>query len=131
MRFIYSTLDYTICPIVNIAKDIEDKYPDWQFGENVKETVSVFRKKYFNKFFGMPNFDDLSENEKNILITLREYGINIIDMKLNKEILSEIAEHLNIRYSTYDVMHAILKLANSDSANKNTYKRIADKYIRF
>ena len=75
--------------------------------------------------------DDLSENEKNILITLREYGINIIDMKINKEILSEIAEHLNIRYSTYDVMHAVLKLANSDSANKNTYKRIADKYIRF
>lgn len=131
MKFIYSTLDYTICPIVNIAKDIEDKYPDWQFGENVKETVSVFRKKYFNKFFGMPNFDDLSENEKNILITLREYGINIIDMKINKEILSEIAEHLNIRYSTYDIMHAILKLANSDSKNKNTYKQIADKYIRF
>ncbi len=131
MRFIYSTLDYTICPIVNIAKDIEDKYPNWQFGENVKETVSVFRKKYFNKFFGMSNFDDLSENKKNILITLREYGMNIIDMKINKEILSEIAEHLNIRYSTYDIMHAILKLANSDSANKNTYKRIADKYIRF
>ena len=52
-------------------------------------------------------------------------------MKINKEILSEIAEHLNIRYSTYDIMHAILKLANSDSANKNTYKRIADKYISF
>lgn len=131
MKFIYSTLDYTICPIVNIAKDIEDKYPDWQFGKNVKESVSIFRKKYFNKFFGMSNFDDLSENEKNILITLREYGINIIDMKINKEILSEIAEHLNIRYSTYDIMHAILKLAHSDSKNENTYKRIADKYIRF
>ena len=65
-----------------MVKDIEDKYPNWQFGENVKETVSVFRKKYFNKFFGMSNFDDLSENEKNILITLREYGINIIDMKI-------------------------------------------------
>ncbi len=131
MKFIYSTLDYTICPIVNIAKDIEDKYPNWQFGKNVKESVNIFRKKYFNKFFGMSNFDDLSENEKNILITLREYGINIIDIKIKKEILSEIAEQLSIRYSTYDIMHAILKLANSDSKNKNTFKRIADKYIRF
>ena len=91
----------------------------------------VCLKKYFNKFFGMPNFDDLSENEKNILITLREYGINIIDMKINKEILSEIAEQLNVRYSTYDIMNAILKLANSDSENKSTYKKISNKYISF
>ena len=26
MKFIYSTLDYTICPIVNIAKDIVIHY---------------------------------------------------------------------------------------------------------
>ena len=131
MRFIYATLDYTICPIVNIAKDIQDKYPSWQFGENVIETIRDFRKKYFNKFFGMSDFDNLSENEKNILLTLREYGINIIDMKIDKAILSEITGYLNKRYSTYDIMKVILKLSNSDSVNKNTYKKIVSKYINF
>ena len=131
MRFVYSTLDYTICPIVNIAKDIQDKYPNWQFGKNVPETINVFRVKYFKKFFGMADFDDLSENEKNILITLREYGVNIIDMKINKSILSEIAEHLNKRYSTYDIMNIIIALSNSNSSNKDVYKKIVSKYITF
>lgn len=131
MRFIYSTLDYTICPIVNIAKDISDKYPHWDFGKYVLETIGEFRKKYFKNFFGIANFDDLTENEKTILLTLKEYGVNIIDACVDKNVLSEISEYLKVRYSTYDIINVILTLSNSNSKNRNIYKKIANKYIAF
>lgn len=129
MKFIYSTLDYTICPIANIAKDIQEQYLNWEFGRNVIESITKFRKKYYETFFGMPDFDELSQNEVSIMSTLREYGVNIIDAEINKKVLAEIDNQLNKRFSTYDIMNAIRYLANSDSEYIRTYKKIVSKYI--
>lgn len=129
MKFIYSTLDYTILPIASIAKDIQEEYPSWGFGKNVVESITSFRKKYYETFFGMPDFDELSQNEISIMTTLKEYGVNIIDAEINKAILAEIDNHLNKRYSTYDIMNAIKKLSRSESSHIKIYKKIVSKYI--
>ena len=128
MKFIYSTLDHTICPIVNIGKDIMEKYPKWPFGKNVKEIINDFNKKYYSVIYGISNLDDYSDNEKKILMTLREYGINIKEL-VNHEMLKEIEENLNIRFSTYDIVNIIKKLTTNSRKYKNSFNEIMDKYF--
>ena len=128
MKFIYSTLDHTICPIVNIGKDLMEKYPKWPFGKNVKEIINDFNKKYYSVLYGIANLEDYSDNEKKILMTLREYGINIKEL-VNREMLKEIEESLNIRFSTYDIVNAIKKLAINSNKYKNSFNEIIEKYF--
>ena len=129
MRFIYSTLDYIICPIANIGKEIIEKDSDWVFGKNVSETINNFNQKYYRAFFGVEDFNIFTENQRNILLTLREYGVNVKDCNLSQDILEEIEQNLAVRYSTYDVMNAIKKLSRVSENNKETYNKIIDKYF--
>ncbi len=129
MKFIYSTLDYIICPIVDVAKELSEKYGKWKFGKNVLETINEFNGKYYMTFYGVGNFDEYSENEKKILLTLKEYGVNVKECGLDKNMLLEIENKLNTRFSTYDIIKTIAILKNSESSYKNIYKLIFDKYF--
>ena len=128
MKFMYNTLEYYILPIMTIGKTISEYQGDWIFGKNVKETIKYFFNGYYNIFYGI-NIDKLSDNQKKIMMTLKEYGIAIKEVKINSEILDELESELNVRFSTYDVIKAINKLSKGNSKNKNIYLYILNKYI--
>lgn len=129
MKFLYSALDYKICPIVNIAKEILERKSDFDFGKNVVKTIKDFSSKYHKNILGIDDFDDYSDNEKNICLTLKEYGISIKTSNFNREMLKELEEKLNTRYSTYDILNKIKYLAEHSENYKNSFKMIVEQYI--
>lgn len=128
MKFMYSSLEYYIVPIMSVGKTIIEYHNDWKFGENVKKTIEEFFEKYYAFFYGV-NLDNFSDNHKKIIQALKEYGISIKDININLEILEEIEKKLNVRYSTFDVIASIRKLSNSNSKFNNVYKYIIAKYV--
>lgn len=129
MKFLYSVLDYKVCPIVNITKEILELKPDFTFGNNVVKTIKDFSARYHKKILGINDFDEYSENEKSICLTLKEYGISIKSSIINREMLKEIESKLNNRYSTYDILKKIKYLSEHSDRYKNSFKLIVDQYI--
>lgn len=129
MRFIYSTIEYSIMPIVNIALDLKVQYNNWLFGENVIKSIEDCKKKYYNRTYGNVNYDDLTESQKNIIGALKDYGMTNAIKNINNEILEEIEGCLNVRYSTIDVLNAISKLTHTSKHNKSFFKDLKKYYM--
>ena len=129
MQFIYSTLEYSIMPVVNIGIDVKDKYPEWRFGTNVIASLEECKSKYYTKTYGKLNVDDLSESHRLIIGAMKDYGMIGALKNLNIEILTEIEKYLNVRYSTSDVLRAINFLANNSNKYKAFYNDIKKKYL--
>ena len=128
MRFMYSSLDYKLLPIMTATKVINTSYPDWPFGENVVAIMEKFFKRYYETVFGM-NLDSYSEAQQKILTALREYGISVKEIGIDVEMLDEIQNRLKTRYSTYDVLNAIRDLANTTIRNKSVFRYIKARYF--
>ena len=60
---------------------------------------------------------------------MKDYGMTKSLKHINKEILAEINQKLNIRYSTYDVIKTILKLSEESDKNKGFYLELKRKYL--
>ena len=129
LKFIYSTLEYKILPIASVGKDVYEKYPNWRFGENVIESINQFNQKYYIQIYGISDFDSLKENQKKIIISLKEYGINISKADISIDMINEIDQKLNVRYSTFDIIKAIRELSKSSIKNKNSFKELFLKYF--
>lgn len=129
MRFMYSSLEYYIYPIAKIAKKIYETYPEWKFGENVLECVEKFIERYNQKIIGLTNYDQYSEEQKIILQALKDYGIIINDNVINLDMIIEIENNLNIRYSTYDIINSIKFLAENSKENKVKFTYLKTRYI--
>ena len=129
MRFIYSSLDHYIYPIAKIAMDIYEIYPDWDFGNNVLKTIKDFYEKYNQKFLGLENYNFYTEEQKIILQSLKDYGVIINNSSINLEMIIEIENRLNIRYSTYDIINAIKYLSVHSKKNKNKFLQLKNRYI--
>ena len=129
MQFIYATLEYNIMPIVNIGLDINDSNSDWAFGANVIETLEECRQKYYRKSYGSLDVDNLSESHKSIISAMKDYGMTNSIKKLSIDILNEIEERLNVRYSTSDIIRAIEYLAINSKDNKLYFTELKNKYI--
>lgn len=131
MRFIYSTLEYNIMPIVNIGLDIYENDNNWQFGKHVVNSLLDCKKKYYNKNYGNLDLDNMPDSYINILNTLKEYGMTSSLNLLNKESIQEIYKYLNVRYSTFDVINAIKYLSQNSSTNSHIFRELVSKYIDF
>lgn len=129
MQFIYTTLEYNIMPIVNIGLDIYDSNSDWGFGANVIETLEECRQKYYRKSYGSLDVDNLSESHMSIISAMKDYGMTNSIKNLSVDILNEIEERLNIRYSTSDIIRAIEYLAINSKDNKLYFTELKNKYI--
>lgn len=129
MQFIYATLEYNIMPIVNIGLDINDSNSDWAFGANVIETLEECRQKYYRKSYGSLDVDNLSESHKSIISAMKDYGMTNSIKKLSIDILNEIEERLNVRYSTSDIIRAIEYLSINSKDNKLYFTELKNKYI--
>ena len=129
MKFLYSTLDYSIMPIVNVALDLKKEIPDWGFGINVIESINNFFYRYNSNILGIDSNEEYSEDEMKVISSLREYGIGIKDAHITKEIVDQIVSELKVRFSTYDIMNVIKKLASEDIENQYIFKAILDKYL--
>lgn len=129
MQFIYSTLEYYILPIVNIAIEINQECPSWSFGKNVYDSIKRCYKLYTQKIYGPLDFERLSEEKKRIVSAFKDYGMISIIKDINDEILEEINKNLCKRYSTFDVIRAIKNLANTPGRNNNFFLNIKKKYF--
>lgn len=129
MQFIYSTLEYCIMPIVNIGLELKEHDADWCFGEYVTESLEKCRSKYYTKTYGSLNVDELSESHKLIISALKDYGMTGILRNLSIEILDELSDRLNVRYSTTDVIRAIKYLAIHSKNHKTFFKDLERKYL--
>lgn len=98
IQFIYSTLEYSIVPLVKIGLDIYVKYPKWDFGRNVIGTLEECKKKYIRKTFGNLNYDNSTEKQQLILSAIKDYGMLGLLKNINVNILDEINSHLKLRY---------------------------------
>lgn len=126
----FETMDYVFYPIARIAKDISDAIPDWPFGNNIIQIVRSFLQRYYRFAFNVQDFDNFSDDEKAVLSSLKELGLNIQKLGVNKEMVDEIVSELNVRYSMYDVVQAIQRLSNG-SKHKKVYKEILNKYLDY
>lgn len=129
MQFIYSTLEYNIMPIVNIGLDLKQFKNDWQFGNNVIKTLEECKHKYYVKNYGDLDVDNLSDNHISIINAMKDYGMTNSIKSLTLDILNEIEERLNVRYSTIDVIRAINYLSEYSRNNKNFFKELKNKYM--
>ena len=129
MRFIYSSLDYYIYPIARIGMDIYIKYPDWDFGENIISIIKEFIDKYNKNFLNLDNYDNFSKEQKIILQSLKDYGIIINKGSITLEMIEEIENKLNTRYSTYDIINAIKYLSKNSPKNKGKFLNLKNKYL--
>ena len=129
MRFIYSTLEYYILPIAKIARIIYEWNPEWDFGNNVIETMKLFWERYNSHILSVYDYDKFTEEQKIILQSLREYGIQIKRNIINHEMIKEIENQLNVRYSTYDIINAIRRLSEKSVKNRLNFKYINDMYL--
>lgn len=123
MQFIYSTLEYYIMPLVNIGLEIKEKYPNWHFGKNVVASLDDCKSKYYTRTYGGLDIEDLSNEHKLIISAMKDYGMMSILKNLNEEILNEIENCLDVRYSTIDVLRAINYLALNSKKNKDFYSK--------
>ena len=126
----YRTIDYIFYPIARIARDIYEAIPDWPFGNNIKNILKSFLQRYYRCSFNVENFDDFNDDEKAVFSSLKELGLNIQKLGINKEMVDEIINELNVRYSMYDVVQAIKRLS-TNSKNKKVYKEILNKYLDY
>lgn len=129
MRFIYSSLDYYIYTIARIGMDIYIKYPDWDFGENIISIIKEFIDKYNKNFLNLDNYDNFSKEQKIILQSLKDYGIIINKGSITLEMIEEIENKLNTRYSTYDIINAIKYLSKNSPKNKGKFLNLKNKYL--
>lgn len=60
---------------------------------------------------------------------MKDYGMMSVLKNLNEEILDEIENCLNVRYSTIDVLRAINYLAQNSDGHKDFYSEIRKKYM--
>lgn len=129
MQFIYSTLEYYIMPLVNIGIEIKAKCQNWGFGANVLASLEECKSKYYTKTYGDLNVDDLSESHRLIIGAMKDYGMTGVLKNLNVEILDEIENCLNVRYSTIDVLRAINYLAKHSNDYRNFFIELKKKYM--
>ncbi len=129
MKFIYSTLEYYIMPLVNIGIEIKAKCPNWKFGRNVIESLEDCKSKYYAKTYGGLNVDDLSQAHRLIIGAMKDYGMIGVLKNLNAEILDEIEGCLNVRYSTIDVLRAINYLAQNSNNHGGFFADLKKKYM--
>ncbi|MCH5250925.1 MAG: DEAD/DEAH box helicase [Lachnospiraceae bacterium] len=129
MQFIYSTLEYYIMPLVNIGIEIKTKFPNWKFGKNVIESLEDCKCRYYTKTYGGLNVDDLSETHRLIIGAMKDYGMLGVLKNINVQILDEIQERLNVRYSTIDVLRAINYLAQNSSSNRDFFADLKKRYM--
>ena len=129
MQFIYSTLEYYIMPIVNIGLELQAHTNNWPFGKNVIESLEMCKNKYYIKTYGSLNVDNLSETHRLVINAMKDYGMNSVLKNITVEVLDEIVEQLNVRYSTTDVIHAINFLANNSKQNKSFFKDLKRRYL--
>ena len=129
MSFMYSTLEYKIMPVMSVGDLLSTEVKDWKFGKNVEKTIKLFFQRYNAKFLKITGYEDFTESNKKIINVLREYGIVIKDSILNQEMLFEIENKLNKRYSTYDIIIAIHKLCQESTNNRYRFIQIRDNYL--
>lgn len=129
MSFVYSKLEYCILPIANVYSFIKENYNDFKFGKCVSESFSLFLSKYYLATYGDINFNLMNDNEKKILSTLREYGVSIKSVGINKEMINEIYNLLDDEFSTFDVIEAIKKLSQESNLYKDNFNRIYLNYL--
>lgn len=128
MQFIYSTLEYYIMPVVNIGLDIKAVYNTWEFGNNVLSSIEECRQKYYSKTYGELDIDNLSDAHLRIISAMKDYGMTSSIKTINTEILNEIQNCLNTRYSTIDVLRAIDLLSKRSEKYRKFYLDIKTKY---
>ena len=128
MRFVYSNLEFKIMPIVNIGLAINEAYPDWAFGDYVLYDIKDCYKRYIDKNYGKLNYSTLSEGQKKIIATLKDYGMERALNELDEKKLREIESELNVRCSAFDVMQAFKRLSIS-SQEKDFYKNMVRYYL--
>lgn len=129
MQFIYSTLEYNIMPIVNIGLELKEHVIDWGFGKNVITSLEACKSKYYTRTYGNLNVDDLSDSHRLIINAMKDYGMTGIIKGLKLEILDEIVDQINIRYSTTDVIKAIKYLAENSTHHKTFFSDLKRKYL--
>ena len=129
MRFLYSSLEHYIYPIAKIGIDLNDAYSEWPFGEFVLETLKTFIERYNKRISGLSNINQYSEEQKVILQSLKDFGVSINDNTINLEMIIEIENQLNIRYSTYDIVKAIKFLAENSVKNRLKFIYLKNRYI--
>lgn len=88
-----------------------------------------FYEKYNQKFLGLENYSFYTEEQKIILQSLKDYGVIINNSFINLEMIIEIENRLNIRYSTYDIINAIKYLSVHSKKNKNKFLQLKNRYI--
>lgn len=91
--------------------------------------IANFLDKYNNKVLGLSNADKYSDEQKAILQTLKDYGIIINNETINYEMIVEIENKLNTRYSTYDVINAIKYLALNSKKYRFKFVNLKNRYI--
>ena len=131
MNLIYSSIQYKMKPIADVAKIIMDNDSSWPFGNNVVDCITKFINKYNNYILGATNIYDYNDNEISILRTMREYGIDLHEYR-DYDILSfikAIEEKLEQHYSTYDLIKAINTIASEQSAFSDLCKNIQKDYF--
>lgn len=129
MQFIYSTLEYYIMPIVNIGLELKENNSNWEFGDNVIESLEECKRKYYKKTYGNLDVEQISETHMRIIGTMKDYGMMNIIKSLNVEILNEIESCLNIRYSTIDVLRAIEYLSDNSDKHRSFFLEVKNKYM--
>lgn len=129
MQFIYSTLEYYIMPVVNIGLELNEHMNNWPFGENVIDSLEMCKSRYYTKTYGSLNVEDLSESHRLVIGAMKDYGMTGILKNLSVEILDEIVERLNVRYSTTDVIRAINYLANHSVRYQSFFKDVKRRYL--
>lgn len=129
MQFIYSTLEYYIMPIVNIGLELKGNNTNWEFGNNIIESLEECKRKYYKKTYGSLDVEQLSETHMRIIGAMKDYGMMNIIKSLNAQILNEIESCLNVRYSTIDVLRAIEYLANNSDKHRSFFLEVKKKYL--
>lgn len=129
MQFIYSTLEYYIMPLVNIGLELNEHFTDWGFGKNVISSLELCKSKYYTKTYGNLNVDDLSDSHRLVINAMKDYGMTGVIKSLKLEILDEIVNQLNVRYSTTDVIRAINYLAIHSERNKSVFRDLKRRYL--
>lgn len=129
MQFIYATLEYKIMPIVNIGLDLRDRNKKWSFGKNIVESLEDCKHKYYKKNYGLLDIDKMTEEHKRIISAMKDYGMIGSLKNISSEILDEIQNRLNIRFSTNDVINAIDYLSVHSKNNKSFFKTLKNKYM--
>ena len=99
------------------------------FGENVKAAINDFLGRYYETVFGIQDFEDKTDKEKAILMSLREYGINLNDQLISMPLVKEIECRLNSRYSMFDIVNVITAISKEDGEYKAICKSLLEKYV--